>query len=105
MSSNDLALSFESVPLSNGCTLDSAMDSNGRVSFRIVVPGGNEDPGCSDCATHERLGRLPAEFRERIFPLPRCGAPTAGGGPCRVQVPEFGGRCRHHTDVAEREDA
>lgn len=48
---------------------------------------------------HERLGRLPGEWRERIWgELARCGRPTAKGRPCRHIANPPGEPCRMHRD-------
>ena len=42
-----------------------------------------DGPICSDGEPdHERVGPLPREIRERIFPTVRCGAPTRTTGSC-----------------------
>ncbi|ORA13575.1 hypothetical protein [Mycobacterium asiaticum] len=50
---------------------------------------------------HERLGRLPASVRERIWgDSLRCGRPTSAGQPCRQRVKEPGQACGLHTAKA-----
>jgi hypothetical protein len=46
---------------------------------------------------HERLGRLPASVRDRIWGNSlRCGRPTSSGQPCRQRVKEPGQACGLH---------
>lgn len=48
---------------------------------------------------HERVGRLPGGWRERIWgELARCGRPTAAGQPCRRMVSALGEPCTQHRD-------
>jgi hypothetical protein len=60
------ALPFDRTDLGNGTELTAAMGPDGVTSYWIVVPGGDDDQGCTDCASHERLGPLPDEWRRRI---------------------------------------
>lgn len=52
---------------------------------------------------HEKLGRLPAAIRDRIWGVFRCGRPTRSGQPCRIRVAESGGACGSHRDKAPAE--
>jgi hypothetical protein len=55
--------------------------------------------GCLSCVPipeHEQVGPLPLWITVRIFPMPRCGAPTRSGEPCRNLVDEDAHRCYHH---------
>ncbi|QZT60935.1 hypothetical protein [Mycolicibacterium austroafricanum] len=48
---------------------------------------------------HERLGRLPLRWRERVWGDDlRCGRPRANGQPCRHRVKERGQSCAAHCD-------
>jgi hypothetical protein len=48
-------------------------------------------------APHEALGRLPAEYRERLGLRHRCGRPTSTTGrPCRTIVEHHGEACTWH---------
>jgi hypothetical protein len=48
---------------------------------------------------HERVGRLPADIRERISPAPRCGRPTkTTGRSCRQRVGAPGEACGMHSE-------
>ena len=47
--------------------------------------------------SHEKLGRLPAHVRERIWgDALRCGRPTSSGRPCRIRVTNPGDPCGIH---------
>ena len=49
--------------------------------------------------THEKLGPLPHEVRERIWgDSLRCGRPRCDGQPCRQRVKEPGQSCAVHCD-------
>jgi hypothetical protein len=90
----------EWVCLDNGDFLALTVTSDG--SWRPwVMRDLPEDPdpcdnGCWDrcCAPHDQLGKLPAEFRERLVPL--CGRPTKKGRPCRIPVSRPGATCELH---------
>jgi hypothetical protein len=62
---------------------------------RVEGPTPRPDPG--DLAPHERLGRLPTAWRERLEL--RCGAPTRKGRPCRIEVDRPGDRCAYHREA------
>lgn len=59
-----------------------------------------EDPRCGNARQlHEQLGPLPAAFRERIWPTPRCGRSTKGTGrPCQIVVSAPGEACGLHSE-------
>ena len=52
--------------------------------------------GCTCPAAHEKVGRLPREYRDRLGLIHRCGRPASHGGPCRAIVYRPGEACDHH---------
>lgn len=74
--------------------LAECVSPDGSVSLWLIAS--DEDRhgcACCDCAPHERLGRLPDLFRDR---LGRCGGTTRAGTRCRRPVAVVGGRCAQH---------
>jgi hypothetical protein len=84
------------------------MDTRGVEHFALVAEGiiaddgriaSLSDPACGE-VVHEQLGPLPDRWRAlvRYAPL-RCGRPTRGGTPCRVEVSRPGGTCGWHRGI------
>lgn len=69
---------------------------DGATSFWLLGPGRSDDDAPRGIPEHERLGRLPAEYRERLGLRPRCGRPKSSGEPCRMLVREPGAACEWH---------
>ena len=69
------------------------IDPDGTTSVWLFSP----DPDAGDqpappTPAPEELGQLPAEFRDRLRGIVRCGAPTRDGHPCRNEA----ARCQWH---------
>lgn len=93
------SLPYEVVELGNGDELALAVDMRGDSTLWIIRPGTCECDRCQGStvdAAHERLGRLPAEYRERLGLRHRCGRPTSAGHPCRSIVGDAGVPCGWH---------
>jgi hypothetical protein len=98
-----LACHGDHLHLDANYTLSWGIDSDGVawpllfdecVSGRCRLPYG---PSLDrDAPAHERLGRLPPMWRERL--QHHCGAPTRKGRPCRIVVDHAGDRCDIHRD-------
>ncbi|MDQ4490715.1 hypothetical protein RBS60_10950 [Sinomonas sp. ASV486] len=59
------------------------LDTEGPSEVTVQIP------------THERLGKLPRDIRDRLGLL--CGAQTHSGAPCRARVNAFGTHCPRHS--------
>jgi hypothetical protein len=95
-------LIVEAVDLDDaGRELVLAIDGKGEQTVWLMQPGGDDgEPGCVHCAPHERTGRLPREWRERLDMF--CAATTQSGKRCRVGVAHPGELCRHHSESSKR---
>src|SRR5690348_11324452 len=91
------SLPYTRTELDNGNSLALCVDDNGDTTIWVIVPGGGDDQGCADCASHENLGRLPREWRLRVGLL-ICSAPTKSGERCTRDVRNVGERCTAHRD-------
>jgi hypothetical protein len=91
----------------NDDRLAAAIRSDGDTELWIIRPL------CADCedqavhgsvlsAPHERLGRLPLDYRDRLGLRHRCGRTTSTGRPCRAIVPLRGMACGHHADRSQK---
>lgn len=80
---------------------DNLADLNevGEVRFQTAKPSTNDNawrPGVPS-PPHEHLGRLPVEWRDRIWGSAlRCGRPCVDGSGCRQRVAEPGASCSVH---------
>jgi hypothetical protein len=93
------SLAYERIELGGGTALASAIDYNGDIELWLLVADGDADTGCAQCATHERLGRLPREWRLRVNLL-ICNAPTKTGERCTRDVRNPGDHCSAHRESA-----
>jgi hypothetical protein len=77
-----------------------AVDHEGAETYWLAHKEllGCDDADCGDeNQPHEKLGRLPAAVRDRIWgDALRCGRPTASGRPCRIRVTNAGDPCGTH---------
>lgn len=79
----------------HGWQFGEAIDPDGVTWFWLIDPD-HAGPSTVAWPDHERLGRLPVEYRERLGQRHRCGRPNRFGKPCRMLVPERGAACEWH---------
>jgi hypothetical protein len=104
------SISYEEMPLGNDCRLSLALDGRGVSHVYLLVPDGDDDQGCADCALHERGGPLPPDWQARVDRVtsrtrvssPRCGRPRRDGQPCQTIVDEAGEPCHWHKGQSEQ---
>lgn len=77
-------------------TVDAAGDE--KFWLLSIAAFGRSDADCGNPdQPHEQIGRLPGEWRERVWgDLARCGRLTGAGQPCRHSVGTPGEPCTQH---------
>lgn len=81
------------------------IDSDGEEYLALVQidrlgrDGHPVDVACPS-ASHEQLGRLPAEWFSRLVGRHRCSGVNKRGQPCLIEVSRAGARCRFHRTKA-----
>src|SRR5215469_14612202 len=92
------SLPYDRVDLDNGYQLALCMLADGSSGMWVQAPRDEDEQGCVDCATHEREGRLPPEWRRKVDRVTsRASDPAAlrsASTPRRRAMPHAGRRRR-----------
>src|SRR4051812_6741833 len=80
--------------------IDSTVNVDGETTFWLIDRDHEPTDGSVGIPIpeHERLGRLPAKFRQRINP---CRAVAASGQPCMKVAENGASYCVHHRSLAD----
>lgn len=96
---DERSLPAVTVPLVAGLVMAECVSGDGTTALWLMRDDDAGTIGCASrcCAPHERTGPLPAELRDRLGLVHRCGAPTRSTGhPCRSIVQAADDTCGTH---------